>query len=211
MLSLQSATQRIIAYMLGAAGAGSWDLAGATGTSTAPEATSASVQLPALKQVLASRLGMTPETFSRAMRSLTAEGLIQVNGSVVEIPDVSALDAHARPAHRRRGAQRGRHGDGAEGRGVGGDAGRAVDGHRPTVVHGLRLRPGVPVDIGRRGGRRRQVGGLGRSGQHGRERGREAAGKNTKIPASPLMVATNHSHSILGYAHATHRFIGLHG
>ena len=96
MLSLQSATQRIIAYMLGAAGAGSWDLAGATGTSTAPEATSASVQLPALKQVLASRLGMTPETFSRAMRSLTAEGLIQVNGSVVEIPDVSALDAHAR-------------------------------------------------------------------------------------------------------------------
>ncbi|MDP7733968.1 Crp/Fnr family transcriptional regulator [Mycobacterium paragordonae] len=96
MLSLQSATQRIIAYMLGAAGAGSYHLAGGAGSSTAPGHDSASVELPALKQVLASRLGMTPETFSRAIRTLSAEGLIQVNGSVVEIPDVSALDAHAR-------------------------------------------------------------------------------------------------------------------
>ena len=54
------------------------------------------VELPALKQVLASRLGMTPETFSRAMRTLSAEGLIRVDGSVVEIPDVAALDAHSR-------------------------------------------------------------------------------------------------------------------
>lgn len=82
MLSLQSATQRIVAYMLGAAGE--------------PETVSATVELPALKQVLASRLGMTPETFSRAIRTLSAEGLIRVDGSVVEIPDVEALDAHSR-------------------------------------------------------------------------------------------------------------------
>lgn len=82
MLSLQSATQRIVAYMLGAAGE--------SGT------VAATVELPALKQVLASRLGMTPETFSRAMRTLSAEGLIRVDGSVVEIPDVAALDAHSR-------------------------------------------------------------------------------------------------------------------
>lgn len=87
MLSLQSATQRIVAYMLGAAGAPR------VGESKAVAAT---IELPALKQVLASRLGMTPETFSRAMRTLSAEGLISVDGSVVAIPDVEALDAHSR-------------------------------------------------------------------------------------------------------------------
>lgn len=96
MLSLQSATQRIIAYMLGAVGAGSYDLAGGAGSATAPGQSSTSVELPALKQVLASRLGMTPETFSRAMRTLSAEGLIRVDRSVVEIADVGALDAYAR-------------------------------------------------------------------------------------------------------------------
>lgn len=85
MLSLQSATQRIVAYVLGSMRDG----AGASGPST-------TVELPALKQVLASRLGMTPETFSRAVRTLTAEGLLTVDGSTVRIPDVAALDAYAR-------------------------------------------------------------------------------------------------------------------
>ena len=85
MLSLQSATQRIVAYMLGAIRDDAPD--------TAP---STRVELPALKQVLASRLGMTPETFSRAIRTLTAEGLLTVDGSVVQIPDIAALDAYAR-------------------------------------------------------------------------------------------------------------------
>lgn len=87
MLSLQSASQRIVAYILGAVEAGPRPLT---------EAVSASVELPALKQVLASRLGMTPETFSRAMRTLSGDGLIRVDGSVVEIPDVGALDAYSR-------------------------------------------------------------------------------------------------------------------
>jgi len=82
MLSLQSATQRIVAFVLGA---------------LPPDATQAtSVELPALKQVLASSLGMTPETFSRAMRTLSAKGLITVDGSVLQIPDVAALDAYSR-------------------------------------------------------------------------------------------------------------------
>ena len=85
MLTLQSATQRIIAYMLGAMR----DDASETGPST-------TVELPALKQVLASRLGMTPETFSRAMRSLTEQGLIEVDGAMVHIPDIAGLVAYAR-------------------------------------------------------------------------------------------------------------------
>lgn len=89
MLSLQSATQRIVAYVLGAMRDSVGDTAGRSGPS-------ATVELPALKQVLASRLGMTPETFSRAIRTLSTEGLLSVHGSVVEIPDVAALDAYAR-------------------------------------------------------------------------------------------------------------------
>ena len=89
MLSLQSASQRIIAYILGAMRDSGADAAAHTGPS-------ATVELPALKQVLASRLGMTPETFSRAMRTLTGQGLISVEGAVVRIPDIDALDAHAR-------------------------------------------------------------------------------------------------------------------
>lgn len=84
-LSLQSATQRIVAYVLGAMRDG--------GAHTGPSAT---VELPALKQVLASRLGMTPETFSRAMRTLTADGLLSVDGSTVTVTDVRALDEFAR-------------------------------------------------------------------------------------------------------------------
>lgn len=80
MLSLQSATERIVAYVLGAMAAG--------GRST-------SVELPVRKQVLASRLGMTPETFSRAMRVLSDEGLIAVDGPVVQVPDVDALERYA--------------------------------------------------------------------------------------------------------------------
>lgn len=85
MLSLQSATQRIIAFILGAANTGD-----------GPPSPAASIELPALKQVLASRLGMTPETFSRAMRTLAGAGLVRVDGSVVRIPDIAALDAYAR-------------------------------------------------------------------------------------------------------------------
>ncbi len=39
---------------------------------------------------------MTPETFSRAMRTLTAAGLRRVDGSALRVPDVAALDAYSR-------------------------------------------------------------------------------------------------------------------
>ncbi len=98
MLSLQSATQRIIAYILGAMRDSGVNTTGGEGISAgiSKAAESITVELPALKQVLASRLGMTPETFSRAMRTLAAQGLIAVDGAVVRIPDIGALDAHAR-------------------------------------------------------------------------------------------------------------------
>lgn len=85
MLSLQSATQRIVAYVLGA-----------IPLDAAHDGRPTSVELPARKQVLASSLGMTPETFSRAMRTLSGKGLISVDGPVLRIPDVAALDAFAR-------------------------------------------------------------------------------------------------------------------
>lgn len=100
MLSLQSATQRILAYILGAVGAGSYDLGEGGGAPDSDAAErgkrSTSIKLPALKQVLASRLGMTPETFSRVVRDLSEKGLIRASGAVIEIPDVPALDAYAR-------------------------------------------------------------------------------------------------------------------
>ncbi|UXA07873.1 Crp/Fnr family transcriptional regulator [Mycobacterium sp. SMC-2] len=99
MLSLQSATQRIVAYILGAVGAGTYNVGGGAGAGendASAEEPATSIELPALKQVLASRLGMTPETFSRAMRALTDKGLIRADGAVVQIPDVAALDAYAR-------------------------------------------------------------------------------------------------------------------
>ncbi len=98
MLSLQSATQRIVAYILGAAGARTDNPGTAAGIAddASPGARSTSIELPAIKQVLASRLGMTPETFSRAMRALTDRGLIRPHGAVIQIPDIPALDAYAR-------------------------------------------------------------------------------------------------------------------
>lgn len=85
MLSLQSATQRIVAYVLGA-----------IPLEAAQDGRPTAVELPARKQVLASSLGMTPETFSRAMRALSDQGLIAVDGPVLRIPDVAALDDLAR-------------------------------------------------------------------------------------------------------------------
>lgn len=89
MLSLQSAGQRIVAYVLGA-------VADEAVADDAADAGQVTIELPAQKQVLASRLGMTPETFSRAMRTLTTQGLISVDGAVLRIPDVAALDSYAR-------------------------------------------------------------------------------------------------------------------
>jgi Mn-dependent DtxR family transcriptional regulator len=49
------------------------------------------VVLPATKQVLASRLNLTPETFSRVLRGLSADGLITVDGRRITLHDVPRL------------------------------------------------------------------------------------------------------------------------
>ncbi|MEJ5210383.1 MAG: Crp/Fnr family transcriptional regulator [Burkholderiales bacterium] len=54
----------------------------------------AAVELPASKQVIASRLNLTPETFSRILHHLSEAGLIRVEGRRITIPDVDALRRH---------------------------------------------------------------------------------------------------------------------
>ncbi|HEY6794898.1 MAG TPA: Crp/Fnr family transcriptional regulator [Kineosporiaceae bacterium] len=49
------------------------------------------VVLPTSKQVIASRLNLTPETFSRALRDLSDRGLIRVAGRQIFVPDLEAL------------------------------------------------------------------------------------------------------------------------
>ncbi|MCB1906807.1 MAG: Crp/Fnr family transcriptional regulator [Rhodocyclaceae bacterium] len=76
--STRTATQRVAAYLLeetDAAGAG------------------ASLRLPASKQVIASRLNLTPETFSRTLHLLVERELISMNGRDITILDREGLAA----------------------------------------------------------------------------------------------------------------------
>jgi CRP-like cAMP-binding protein len=79
--SLRSAVQRVVGFLLHQAGA-----AGSGGRCT--------VVLPTSKQVLASRLNLTPETLSRVLRDLSLAGLIDVAGPRITLHDVPALTAH---------------------------------------------------------------------------------------------------------------------
>ena len=76
--SLRSSQERVIGYLLADAveGAGS-------------EPTE--VRLTPGKSVIASRLNMTPEHFSRILHELASAGLIEVNGRAVRIPDLERL------------------------------------------------------------------------------------------------------------------------
>jgi CRP-like cAMP-binding protein len=56
----------------------------------------ASVALPAAKRAIASRLNLSAEHLSRILRHLTAEGLIEVHGRTVDVPDVARLRAWCR-------------------------------------------------------------------------------------------------------------------
>lgn len=77
--SLRSGTQRIIGYLLRDSG-------------DKPESESAlEVTLPATKGVIASRLSLTQESFSRILHVLSARGLIEVRGRSIYIPDVAKL------------------------------------------------------------------------------------------------------------------------
>lgn len=77
--SLRSGAQRLIGYLLEQL---------ATGESAGR---AAEIELPASKQVIASRLNLAPETLSRVLHELTAAGLIEVHGRRIAIPDVPKL------------------------------------------------------------------------------------------------------------------------
>ena len=77
--TLKSSAQRVIGYLLQAAGE--------------PDGT-ACINLPTQKAVLASRLNITPETFSRILNELSSAGLIDVQGREIRIPDCAKLGAY---------------------------------------------------------------------------------------------------------------------
>jgi CRP-like cAMP-binding protein len=77
--TLRSSTQRVIGYLLR-------DL-----PAPAPEEAPLEVELATSKGVLASRLNITREHFSRILRELSAAGLIDVHGRTIRILDVGRL------------------------------------------------------------------------------------------------------------------------
>ncbi len=76
--SLRSGTQRVIGYLL----------------KDASSDANSSIELPASKAVIASRLNLTPEHFSRILRELTELNLIAVNGRTINIINYNGLVEH---------------------------------------------------------------------------------------------------------------------
>lgn len=79
--SLRSSAQRVIGYLL-------QDL------EEVKDGRDVHINLPANKNVIASNLNITPETFSRILHNLANDGLIEVNGKDVCIKDVAKLRAY---------------------------------------------------------------------------------------------------------------------
>lgn len=77
--TLHSGTQRVLGYLLRGMPEGD------------PEGTSAEISLSTSKSILASRLNLTPEHFSRILHDLTEAGLIRVEGRSIRILDREAL------------------------------------------------------------------------------------------------------------------------
>ncbi len=78
--SVQSAMQRVLGFLSG--------LVMSAETKTAP----VQIRLPASKRVIASRLNLTPETFSRLLHRLTEQGIIEVQGRVLTVRDPARLE-----------------------------------------------------------------------------------------------------------------------
>lgn len=81
--SLRSCTQRVIGYLL-------QHDCGATDDCVED----IHINLPASKTVIASRLNISPETFSRILHDLSASGMISVKGKDVTILDMNKLRAY---------------------------------------------------------------------------------------------------------------------
>jgi CRP-like cAMP-binding protein len=80
--ALGSGETRFVAWLLRAAGPA--------------ERGAASVTLPGAKRAIASRVNLSAEHLSRILRHLIAEGLIEVRGRTIDIPDVPRLRAWCR-------------------------------------------------------------------------------------------------------------------
>lgn len=74
--------QRVACYLLGRC-------------SSDEKANQADLILPATKQTIAARLGMTPETLSRNLHDLADAGLIAVNGDQIRLRDIARLKLFA--------------------------------------------------------------------------------------------------------------------
>ncbi len=79
--SLRSSAQRVIGYLL-------------QDCEEAAEDSEITVSLPANKNVIASNLNITPETFSRILHNLAAKDLIEVTGKDVRIKNIAKLRAY---------------------------------------------------------------------------------------------------------------------
>jgi CRP/FNR family transcriptional activator FtrB len=55
-----------------------------------------SVELPEARGAIAARLGMTPETLSRTLNGMEAEGLVRLSGKRIDLPDRDRLLGHGR-------------------------------------------------------------------------------------------------------------------
>lgn len=80
--TLRSGSERVIGYLLG-------DVPDGAGGDGMP----VEVNLSPGKSVIASRLNMTPEHFSRILHDLSQNGLIEVNGRTVRIGNLARLRA----------------------------------------------------------------------------------------------------------------------
>lgn len=81
--SLHSGKQRIVGYLVREA-------------PTSEHSKNLTVTLPTNKGIIASRLNLTQEHFSRILHELTELGLIVVEGRKIHIPDIDRLRAHER-------------------------------------------------------------------------------------------------------------------
>ncbi len=80
--TLHTGTQRVIGYLL----------RGESGPDAGNKPVS--VALPTRKSIIASRLNLTPEHFSRILHDLSEAGLIKVRGKSVVILDIARLRVH---------------------------------------------------------------------------------------------------------------------
>jgi len=80
-VTLRSGTERVVGYLI-------------NNVQVCPR-DGAAVTLPASKGIIASRLSLTQEHFSRILHELAASGLIGVDGRDIRIPDLERLRARA--------------------------------------------------------------------------------------------------------------------